>query len=247
MIYGDPQLHIDDDQTDRIGIRTLLLSKLWQPSRWPLSLVELDAEKPNVPEVPSGVIFIGEQTRRLQGALRTTWTFEGINGDGKSVTFKDRSNSLDYSFEPGFSQVSITQHPAWEYLKKTYGGQQTPDGQVTWPESISDSSSGGPVRGNSDGMKNPLSGYSHFHSIEGTYSFRYASLSLSLAMQGVGYIAASLPGTPPPVKNRNWLKAPSPWQRRGPVMEITEVYWLSGEGGWLPQIYGEEARKNADR
>ena len=146
MIYGDPQIHIDDDHTDRIGIRTLVLSQLWQPSRWPLSLAELDDEKPDVPEVPGGLIFIGEQTRRTPGALRTTWTFEGINGDGKSVTFKDRTNSPDYSFEPGFSQVSIIKHPAWQYLEKTYGGQVI-DGQVIWPEYISSSgAASGPVK-----------------------------------------------------------------------------------------------------
>jgi hypothetical protein len=239
MIYGDPQIHIDDDHTDRIGIRTLVLSKLWQPSRWPLSLAELDGEKPDVPDVPAGVMFIGEQTRRANGALRTTWTFEGVNGDGKNVTFKDRTNSPDYSFEPGFSHVSITKHPKWATLKATYGGQVI-DNQVIWPEFIAKSASSGPVVNHSQGKPNPLFGHDDFLRMEGTYSFRYASATLGIAMSGIGQIATNLPGQPPALPKRNWLKAPTHWQRRGPVLEITEVYWLSGDGGWLAEIYSDQ-------
>jgi hypothetical protein len=240
MIYGDPQVHIDDDHTDRIGIRTLVLSRLWQPSRWPLSLAELDGEKPDVPGTPGGVIFIGEQTRRAPGALRTTWTFEGINGDGKSVTFKDRTNSPDYSFEPGFSQVSILKHPNFAALRDKYGGQVS-DGQVTWPETVPGGANSGPVVGGGQGKSNPLFGHDDFFRMEGTYSFRYASTSMTEGMSNIGRIfsTSGLPGKPPTIAKRNWLKAPTPWQRRGPVFEITEVYWLSGDGGWPPEIYRE--------
>ncbi|HSI10717.1 MAG TPA: hypothetical protein VK961_01675 [Chthoniobacter sp.] len=241
MIYGNPQIHIDDDHTDRIGIRTLVLSQIWQPSRWPLSLAELDEEKPDVPAVPGGVMFIGEQTRRTSGVLRTTWTFEGINGDGKSVTFKDRSNSVDYSFEPGFSQVPITRHPYWSTLKTKFGAQLT-DNQVTWPEYIPASDSSGPVVGDDQGKANPMLGQDDFVRMEGTYSFRYAATTLGAALAGVGKIATSLPGRAPSFPRRNWLKAPSPWQRRGPVLEITEVYWLSGEGGWPAEIYSDKEK-----
>lgn len=241
MIYGTPQIHIDDDHTDRIGIRTLVLSQIWQPSRWPLSLAELDGEKPDIPAVPGGVLFIGEQTRRMGGVLRTTWTFEGINGDGKSVTFKDRSNSLDYHFQPGFSQVPITRHPYWNALKSKFGGQVT-DGQVTWPDSIPAGESSGPVVADSQGKANPLFGQDDFVRMEGTYSFRYAATSLAAALTGIGKIASSLPGRAPSYPSRNWLKAPSPWQRRGTVFEITEVYWLSGEGGWPAEIYSDKEK-----
>jgi len=240
MIYGNPQIHIEDDHTDRIGLRTLVLSQVWQPSRWPLSLAELDGEKPDIPPVPGGVAFIGEQTRRIRGALRTSWTFEGINGNGKSVTFKGRSNSPDFSFEPGFSQVSILKHPQWAALKAAWGAQVI-DGQVIWPEFVGTGGGAGPRKDDTAGKPNPMFGHDDFFRIEGTYSFRYASTGYGSAMQGVGKIAKSLPGIPPPVQDdRNWLKAPSPVQRRGPVYEITEVYWLSGAGGWPPQIYGDD-------
>ena len=59
--------------------------------------------KPTSALPPGSLIMRSMETN---GALRTTWTFEGIGGDGKSVTFKDRTNSPDYSFEPGFSHGS---------------------------------------------------------------------------------------------------------------------------------------------
>lgn len=238
MIYGDPPIKIEDDSTDRIGIRTLVLSKLWQPSRWPLTIPELDAEKPEIPAVAGGLWFIGEQTRRVGGALRTFWTFEGIAGDGKNVTFKGRRNSPDYSFEAGFAQVSIVKQKYWKELKAAWGGQVL-DGQVTWPEVVPKGGGGnsGAVKSKSEGQPNPMFGHDDFFRMEGTYSFRYAAFAYTVPPDAVGRIAKSLPGVPPTFSDRNWLFAAAPFQRRGPVLEITEIYWLSGAGGWPPQIY----------
>src|SRR5690349_7381453 len=107
MIYGNPSYRIESDQTDRIGIRTLTISTLWQPSRGDMTIAQMDEEAPPPPTVAAGVRFVGRQTHPDGGALRTRWMFEGIDGDGKSVTFKDRARSEDYSFQPGFSQKSI--------------------------------------------------------------------------------------------------------------------------------------------
>lgn len=219
-----------------------MLSQLWQPSTWPLSLDELDAQKPDIPDVPGGVQFIGEQTRRQGGALRTTWTFEGVNGDGKSVTFKGRSNSPDYSFEPGFSQASLLEHPNWQTLKQTWNGQSL-DNQAVFPEFTGGgSSTNGAVKGtDSNNQQNPLFGKKDFMRMEGTYSYRYAATVYAVPQRAIGKIAASIPGQPPTFSNRNWLFASAPFQRRGPVLEITEVYWLSGEGGWPKPIYSDDA------
>jgi hypothetical protein len=237
MIYGNPEIKIEDDTTDRVGLRTLILSQMWEPSRWPLSLEELDAEKPDVPDVPGGVGFIGEQTRRFGGAQRTFWTFEGINGDGKDVTFKGRTNSPDYSFQPGFAQVSLIKHPNWAALKKAWNGQII-DGQPFFPEFVSTTgASSGPVVGASAGQTNPLFGHTDFLRMEGTYSFRYLAFAYAVSASAIGKIATSLPGRPPTFADRNWLFAMAPFVRRGPILDITEVYWLSGAGGWPPQIY----------
>ncbi len=247
MIYGIPPIRIEDDSTDLIGIRTLVLSQLWQPSRWPLTDAEYDAEKPGIPAVEGGMILIGNQTRPINGALRTSWTFEGISGDGKSVTFKDRANTIDYGFDPGFAQVDIKLHPDYQKLKDTYGGSE--DGsQVNWPPTISSGNSGatglGGALDSSGDMTNPMFGVQDFLRLEGTYRCRYASLTLSDAESGIGRIFENnLPGIAPVFPGRNWLKAPSPYQRRGPVFDITEIYWLSGPGGWPDPVYGTSSQR----
>lgn len=243
MIYGKPAITIEDDQTDRIGIRTLILSQMWQPSRWPLSIAELDDEGPGVPEVPGGVIFIGKQTRRQAGALRTFWTFEGINGDGKGVSFKTRANSPDFGFDPGFAEAPIQRHPKIEELLDTYEGQVL-DEQIIWPLRLSGSDGGGPgsaLSGNAtQGSINPMFGRGSYFTFQGgTYWFRYAILAGSAIPDITGKLFGSggLPGQAPRYTGRNWLGAGAPFQRRGPVLDVTELYWLSDEGGWPKPIY----------
>lgn len=237
--YGTFIIHTDDDQTDRIGIRTLILAQRWQASRGDLTRAELDDETPATPEVPGGVLFIGRQTRRVPGGLRTSWTFEGIEGDGKSVTFKDRDNSLDYRFEPGFSEKSLLLLPGIQTLLDQYGGYVL-DGQIIWPPTVPDETPKGGLGGKAKdaGKPNPLFGRDTFFMVEGTYLFRYASLTPPTDT-GVGKIhKGGLPGRAPSYANRDWLKLPIPYQRRGPIFDCTEMYWLSGEGGWPVQIYG---------
>ena len=254
MIYGKPQLLIDSDSSDKIGIRTLIASMMWQPSQEGLSLAEIDAQRPGVPSVSGGVLLVGNETRRNGGAYKTSWTFEGIDGDGKSVTFKDRSNSLDYSFEPGLSQVSLQlwmgkgggDDTALQDLLTRYQGSFDPDnGQIIWPATLAAGSNTG-VNGlagpgaSQAGQTNPMFGIQDFFRMEGTYRFRYAALTISADLyKGAGLVAGQLPGKPPAVADgRNWLKVPPTWRRRGLVFDITEEYWLSGIGGWPAPIYG---------
>jgi len=235
-LYGKPTLHVEDDTTDRIGIRTLVLAQIWQPPTQNASVLDLDAAEPPPPPIPGGLWLIGRQRKPIRGGFKTFWTYEGINGDGKDVTFKDRSNSPDYSFEPGFAQCSIIMHPSFDQLASTFNGQVL-DGQVVWPQWLPGGTENGAVKDDSDGKVNPMFGRQDFYSMQGTYHFRYASLTLGQSQNGIGQIAGALPGQPPSFPDRNWLKAPAPWQRRGPVIDITEVYWLSDQGGWPKEIY----------
>ena len=244
-LYGAPTWQIVTDITDRIGIRTFGVSKMWQPKVWlPNTLdPQLDANFPSPPPVSGGVLLVGQSTTKEGGALKTTWVFEGINGDGKSVTFKGRSNSLDYNFDPGFSQVDIRLLPNFQTILAQYGGSIS-DGNVVWPATIPASATGlgGFQKQNNAGQTNPMFGVEDYLRLEGTYSFRYASFGPA-ANSGVGVIleSGSLPGNAPSIGDRNWLQAPSPWKRRGPVYDITEVYWLSGPGGWPKPVYGKSS------
>ena len=84
-----------------------------------------------------------------------------------------------------------------------------------------------------------------FFRMEGTYSFRYAELSIPDTLyKEAGLVTKNIPGKPPFVDGRNWLKVPPTWRRRGLIYEITEQYWLSGIGGWPVPIYGDGAGTN---
>jgi hypothetical protein len=238
MIYGKYLVHQVSDLTDLIGIRTLILAQYWQSKA--TNFAEIEADKPSIPVVPGGVMLMGDQTRRERGVYRTFWTFQGINGDGKSVTFKDRKNSIDYRFDPGFAQVPIQVHKDFQQMLDKYQGYPSNDGTtVIWPPTLGSAQASGLVKGATSEEINPMYGYQEFFEMEGTYTFRYASRELPLdLLDGVGYIAEKLPGNPPPLKDgRNWLKLPPPYQRKGVVHDISEVYWLSRRGGWPRPIY----------
>ncbi len=261
MIYGTTNVHRVRDITDLIGIRVLLLRQRWQPTATGgiLSEEELDAQKPAAPGVAGGLMLMGEQTLKERGHYSTIWTFQGINGDGKSVTFRDRTNSLDYGFDPGFAQVPIQVHPRFTTMLEENEGSPSNDGTtVIWSPKLSSSNGtangltiktpSGNTIGGGGGLldedpkssdTNPMYGIQEYFELEGVYRFRYAAKALpGNLLTGVGRIASSLPGEPPAVTGgRNWLKAPAAYQRKGVVFDITEFYWLSRRGGWPKPVY----------
>ena len=242
MIYGTTNAHVVRDITDLIGIRTLLLRQYWQAENGVSSQSELDGLKPSPPGVPGGVLLMGEQTMKERGRYATIWTFQGINGDGKGVTFKERGKSIDYGFDPGFAQVPIQVHKDFTTMLDQFQGYPSNDGTtVIWPVEVSGKSSGGGLSLNQKaaGETNPLYGHQDFFEMEGVYRYRYAERDLPGSVEeDVGFIAESLPGKPHKLTDgRNWLKAPAAYQLKGIVWDITEFYWLSRRGGWPEPIY----------
>lgn len=238
MIYGTPSYRTHHDSTDRVGIRTLVISMVWQATGTNLTEALITAQTPGYPPVSAGMYFIGRQTIQEQGRMRTLWTFEGINGDGKNVTFKVRGLSNDYGFDGSFSEVSLLKNKHWFQLRDNFGLQQL-DGQITWQDTVPGAATGSGLSGGNKntGLPNPIFGEDTFFRMEGTYWYRYVSLSPPNT-SGVGFIAGALPGNPLIIGNgRNWLMAPPKATHRGPVWDITEIFWLSGEKGWPVQIY----------
>lgn len=241
MIHGANNVHIVRDVTDLIGIRVLILRQYWQCDLDRPSQADIDALKPSAPRVPGGLIIMGEQTMKERGRYATLWTYQGINGDGKSVTFKDRRNSIDYGFDPGFAQVPIQVNKNFAQMLEKFQGYPSNDGTtVIWPPQLSDEA-GSPLdkKASASSNLNPMFGIQAVFEMEGVYRHRYASRDLPSDLQrGVGYIAASLPGKPPALTDgRNWLKAPVAYQRKGSIYDITEYYWMSRRGGWPEPVY----------
>jgi len=162
------------------------------------------------------------------------------------VTFRDRTNSLDYGFDPGFAQVPIQAHRDFVDLMEKYEGYPSNDGtSVIWPPELSKSGGGGgglSMGNKGSGELNPMYGIQEYFEMEGIYRYRYAEKKLpSSLLNGVGLIADDVPGDPPPLRDgRTLLKAPPTYQRKGVVYDITEFYWLSRRGGWPVPVYGDE-------
>jgi len=242
MIYGFNTIACVRDTTDLIGIRTLILRQFWQVQSTYPSQSEIDGLKPSAPGVPGGMLIMGEQTMKERGRYSTMWTYQGINGDGKSVTFKDRTNSIDYGFDPGFSQVPIQVHREFGKMMDAFEGRPSNDGTtVLWSPELSAPGGSGLSTEQKSGETNPMFGIQEHFEMEGVYRFRYAERRLPKVLSGVGFIAENLPGTPPELtEGRNWLKAPTAYQRKGYIHDITEFYWLSRRGGWPEPVYREK-------
>jgi hypothetical protein len=245
MIYGSSNYHMVRDVTDLIGIRSLILRKFWtvptggnNPTQ-----ADVDAAKPDAPTVPGRMMLMGEQTMKEKGRYATLWTFQGIQGDGDSVTFKDRDSSIDYGFDPGFSQVPIQVHKNFLALMEKYEGYPSNDGTVViWPPEISGGGGGGSgtsIKKSTENSLNPMFGIQAFFEMDGIYRFRYAAKELPTDIfAGVGLIAQNLPGKAPELKEgRDWIMATPAYQRKGYVHDITEYYWMSRRGGWPKPIY----------
>jgi hypothetical protein len=242
MIYGTPIFKVEHDQTDQVGLRRLVLSKMWQASRGVISIEELDAEEPGAPEVPGGMGLIGRTRTAGGGVLRTAYVYEGINGNGKDVTFKGRGVSQHYGFEPGFSEVPIQVNPNIGKLLDEFQGQVL-DSEIIWPLRLSSQSSGGGLGGAkvSSIKLNPMFGRTSYFSFQGgSYWYRYMARDESEIPNIIGKIfKGGMPGRPPRIGGRDWLGAGAPFTRRGPAaIEVMELYWLSDDKGWPKEIYG---------
>lgn len=252
-IYGLPEFNITLDRTDRVGLRSLIVSLPWGmdsvPVAWDALLVALDAAEPAPPGTPPGMELMGRDRTTEGGVLATHWTYQGVHMSGKDVVVKDRSNSLDWRFDPGFAQVDLALHPNLAALIAKYEGSFTAEGELYFPPLLSGTASGIPAAKAGDAVNNPMFGEKDFYRTEGTYSFRFITPSNAEIGTAENQIheTGELPGRPPSYSGRNWLKAPTQWQHVASVYEVMEQYWLSGPGGWKKPLYGALADASVGR
>jgi hypothetical protein len=244
--YGNFPLRVTTDSIDKVGIRHLVMAQKWAPPRSGMGALDIVGAAPAAPTAPAWMGLIGIDTRPAEGCLETRWTYEGASGTDSYSGLKDRTNSLDYDFEAGFQSVDIKLFPTFATLLKNFAGTVDPsDGTVQWAVTLTQqqASANGLAGGSQTPTANPMYGVQDFYRMEGTYTYRYASLgSLPQGLYddkiGAAFTTGALPGTPPTVtQGRNWLKCPPRYKRRGPVFDITEIYWLSGPGGWPAPVY----------
>jgi len=237
-IYGNPTAKIVSDLTNKTGVRTIVYSRLWIPSKAGLSPGERAKERPTPPDVSPLLAYTGEVKDTLRdGYYESQWTAEG--GEGSP-----RESSNSQSFEPRFEERSLALHPNWVNMARKYLGSVNDGGQINWNRSLSGADTakfGLKPNSGSKADPNPMYGRQTYYALTGgVYSFRYSQstkpTNLYADIQKI-VATAALPGRPPGMPNRNWLKIQPKETLRGTLWEIEEIFWLSDEGGWPTQIY----------
>ncbi len=246
-IYGTPALKTESDEIDEMGVRRLVLSLRWCPSRAGLSRREIDLERPLAPEVP-GLALQSLSTTPGRGFYQTRWVYKGADREGNAeFPPQTRELSQNYRFEPEWGELPITRHPRWIELRNKYQGKvNSESGLVEWPEKYK--LAGIPayalIAWWDSTLPNPMFGRQAYeHLTGGTYVFEYADERFPPKFwEGIGkvYKTSELPGNPPVFpgdEKRDWIKTTPRYQRAGSLIAFTELYRLSDIGGWPDMIY----------
>lgn len=239
-VVGRHIVRTEDDRTDRIGVRTLILSRRWQASTDELSRDQLDAEAPPTPAAPKRMELIGSQRRPDGGGLREYWTYAGL--DPREDRVKRYGKSNDFDFQRSWEQLSLLQHRKITKLLSDYSGSVL-DGQIVWPPTVGGGQDRrtigiGDAGTNDAGETNPMFGHQTFFNFSGAYSYRYVADNLNGLTQNVRLVkAGNLPGAAPSFGDRDYLIGPEDYQHFAGHFIVELLALLSPIGGWNKPIY----------
>jgi hypothetical protein len=246
--YGTSRPKIESDETDQLGIRTIVLAQKWA--------VASQGENPTIEEVlssaPQGPVLFGylplkPRTTPEGGGFVTRWTYgmEGQSDSNGNGGLKGRGQSNVCRFEPGFSDQTLLRHPDLKKYLSQYGMTVSKGGEIDFAQVIPAAQVAGLGGVQAIGSQiNPMYGRKTFLSFQGgtwTYSYAVKKLPANL-YANVGKVIK----TPPVIKekfaDRDWLTAPPAFNLRGTgeagdIYQIDEHYLLSEEGGWPREVY----------
>lgn len=202
-------------------------------------------------------------TRRLHATLRrvadgdfaelsATWTLyttgDGQTGeDGEKKQPGESRDCPEYDLQTSTVQEPILTHPKWaglldeqlEALKMVMDGYKR-----TTPFEYE--SEGNKVQSTLYDVLKPLSpkellqsilrGVTHYNAPHSILTVRYRATEVP-AIATTGTIVDSVPGGFATPSGRNWYFHGPSWQMKGSELWVTEVYELSGPGGWNRFIY----------
>lgn len=223
---GSTQAIIESVTRDRIGFVNASVKQLFS----------YDEVSSGVPAPPMSTVYGAVHTRTTiesEGGISTVrWIYEGI-GDGVNQAI------YLYEFQGSLESVPIQAHPGYSSWLNVYGYEDANGSWRPFRKLSSSTDSGGLSAGSSSGKKNPLLGAEQWLSIGGIWSRRYGQRDIPRdALNGVGIITSTVPGTPPAIPpGRNWLKGAPVVTWRGNAWDVTEQYILSGIGGHNKLIY----------
>lgn len=186
--------------------------------------------------------------------LSATWSFY-TNGDGSTSESgaavqpgEDRDHP-EYDLQVQTVQEPILTHPKWASLsedtltamKMVMDGYKRTE-KITLSDGKTQSTIYDVLKSVSpkDLLQLLLKGVTAYNSPHCVLTVRYKSTEVP-AISTVGTIVQNVPGGFATPSGRNWYFHGPSWQMKGSELWITEVYELSGPGGWNSFIYGSSA------
>lgn len=161
-----------------------------------------------------------------QGGYHVEVTLEGVVDPGSA-------DGESYELDAATAEVPIDQSPRVLILREAFGYDASASRKALrtiFPELLQDGAGGT--------VKNPMWGRDTFLEPGLIWTRNWVSQSLpGSVVASLGYID-NPPGNPPEISgNRNWLKIRARAQWRGNAWQITESWQLSGEGGFIREMY----------
>ena len=211
---------------DRLDVTRIVMAQKWEGD--PLD----KAPKPPI-EIPCVRTEISPEEGGGYGV--TQFYYEGMAGE---------STQSIYEFQGSFNQEPITSHPKIGDLMQKYGGRLL-DGEVEWDVTAPQGTKtkrGLNSKGAAKNDVNLMYGVTAYLSVGAVWTETkvYALDKIpDWIANGTGYIfmKGEVPGNPPTPKGRNWLEMSPQATQRGNVMQVTRSFMLSGQGGWIQDIY----------
>lgn len=183
------------------------------------------------------------------GELTATWTYyeagDGADGAGDGVQPGADRDHPEYDLQVQTVQEPILTHPKWAGLSddKLTALKMLMDGYKKTEKFVRDDGSSVRIYDELHGsglgarIKLILQGVSAYNSPHIVLTVRYKGTVVP-SIATVGSIVADVPGGFKTPAGRNWYFHGPSWSMRGAELWITEVYELSGPGGWSDFIYG---------
>jgi len=175
---------------------------------------------------PSSVNGCGEEDREWEKIVsgkerwKVTITYQGCEEDKETVTVKEVLRE-----EP------IESHPNIDTIKKTYQGTENEDGTISFPATISTSSSGGSgLSSSKKSSKNPMYGAKTYARRSAEWSRVYMRKTMpSDLLDKAGRTSKGPPGAPNAPAGKIWVYGCSEATQRGSAVEVKESATLEDE------------------
>ena len=196
------------------------------------------------PEVEDAPFLLGlpcvNIVRAYEGGwAKYTYDYEGVRADYDRAVRVKKTFELDVSL----SEENIQTHPQFEFLKNKYGWDPNKKEFKDKPPDDKGNKLGDNAT-NKRTKRSKLVGVTDYLAAGAIYRVNYVLSKVPKSvLEGIGAIYGAEPpytgefGISLKIGKRTWLKMAPKVRNRGNCSEISEEYLLSGQDGWVEDVY----------